>query len=101
LLDGRKTDPRGVNSLGISCRKLRLGGPFCDRPTTLEIAKTAHNKNIPIQIWSQPTKYADSTIGRGSFLPKEFAKFWTFLVPFLRDYLYNQIFGFVSELKPY
>ena len=31
------------------------------------------------RFWSEPTKYGDSTVGRGSFMPKEFAKnghFW-------------------------
>ena len=42
----------------------------------------------------------DSTIGRGSFLSKEFTKIWAFLVLFLSDYLCYQIFRFVSALKP-
>ena len=55
---------------------------------------------LPVPSLSEPTKDWDSTISRGSFLPKEFDNIWVFLVLFLSDYLSNQIFGFVSELKP-
>ena len=43
-----KTSIFSPNSLGIPYRKLSLGGPFCNGPKTLEISKTADNKNIPI-----------------------------------------------------
>ena len=48
LFAPQKTSIFSPNSLGIPYRKLSLGGPFCNGPKTLEISKTADNKNIPI-----------------------------------------------------
>ena len=92
FFDGYKTDSRGVLSYSKYLRNLRLGNPFCNGQKTLEI--------FQFRFLSELTKYGDSTIGRASFLPKQFPKICAFLVLFPGDYLCNHIFGFVSAFKP-
>ena len=36
-----------TQTLGISYRKLRLGGPFCNGPRTLEISKNGRRQKYP------------------------------------------------------
>jgi hypothetical protein len=102
FLDRCKTDPRGVISYRKSLRNLRLGVRF---ETVQERSKfrkrpTKKYSNLDFDRNRPNTEIQLLRIGRGSLLPKEFTKIWSFLVLFLRDYLCNQIFGFVSALKP-